>query len=132
MAKQSTFGRLSATAVKQAKPRDKAFKLSDGGGLFLLVNLNGSRYWRLKYRLHGKEKTFAIGVFPTISLVDARDRALSAKRLVNDGIDPTAHRKQTKMLQTDNRFRVIASEWHNKEAGRWSTDHAAKERYIVG
>jgi len=64
MPKQSTTGKLSATAVKQAKPGDKPRKLSDGGGLYLLVNPNGSKCWWLKYRLHGKKKTFSLGVFP--------------------------------------------------------------------
>jgi integrase len=85
----------------------------------------GLKWYIQKYRLHGKEKTFALGVFPTVSLADARKDALAAKRLVSKNIDPTVHRKQEKMRQTDNRFRVIAAEWHKKEVGRWTTDHAA-------
>lgn len=92
MAKYSTPGKLSAIAVKQAKPKDKPYKLSDGAGLYLLINPNGSKYWRLKYRLYGKEKTFAVGVYPTVSLADARKDALDAKRmLVSEGVDPTIH-----------------------------------------
>jgi len=125
MPRQSTVGKLSAAAVKQAKPKGKPFKLSDGGGLFLLVNPNGRRYWRLKYRLHGKEKTFAIGVFPTTTLADARKDALEAKRLVSKGIDPTIYRKQERARKKDNRFRVIAREWFKKASGRWSPEHAA-------
>jgi len=125
MARQSTTGKLSATAVKQAKPRDKPYKLSDGGGLYLLVNPDGSRYWRLKYRLHGKEKAFAIGVFPTVILADARNDALAAKRLISDGNDPTIHRKQEKARKKDIRFRIIAAKWFKKESGRWTADHAA-------
>lgn len=125
MARQSTTGKLSATAVKQAKSRDKPYKLSDGGGLYLLVNPDGSRYWRLKYRLHGKEKAFAIGVFPTVTLADAREAALAAKRLVAKGDDPTIYRKQEKARKKDIRFRVIAAKWFKKESGRWTADHAA-------
>ena len=125
MARQSTVGKLSATAVKQAKAKARPYKLADGGGLFLLVNPNGSKYWRLKFRLHRKEKTFALGVYPTLGLADARKDALGAKRLIGKGIDPTVNRKQEKARQTDNRFRVIAKEWHGKEKGRWTTDHAA-------
>lgn len=125
MARQSTTGKLSSAAVKQARPRDKPFKLSDGAGLYLLVNPKGSRYWRLKFRLHGKEKVFSLGVYPTVSLADAREEALAARRLIGKGIDPTVHRKQDRARQTDNRFRVLAVEWHRKESGRWTTDHAA-------
>jgi len=60
---------LTDTAVRNTKPRDKAFKLFDGGGLFLMVNPNGSRYWRLKYRIKGKEKLLALGVYPDVSLI---------------------------------------------------------------
>lgn len=125
MSRQSTVGKLSAAAVKQAKPKAKPYKLGDGGGLFLLVNPNGSKYWRLKFRLHGKEKTFALGVYPTLSLADARKDALAAKRLVSKGIDPTVNRKQERARQTDNRFRVVAKEWHGKAKGLWTEDHAA-------
>jgi integrase len=125
MARQSTPGKLSAIAVKQAKPKDKPYKLSDGAGLYLLINPNGSKYWRLKYRLYGKEKTFAVGVYPTVSLADARRDALDAKRmLVSEGVDPTIHRKQEKARKADIRFRIIADNWHKKESGRWSADHA--------
>ena len=64
MPRQSNTGKLSAVAIRNAKGREKAYKLSDGAGLFLLVNPNGAKYWRLKYRLHGREKTLALGVFP--------------------------------------------------------------------
>jgi hypothetical protein len=125
MPRQSTTGKLPAAAVTRAKPRDKPYKLSDGGGLYLLVNPNGSRYWRLKYRLHGKEKTFSLGVYPAVSLTDVRKDALEAKRQVGKGIDPTVHRKQEKARKKDIRFRVIAAKWHKKESGRWTADHAA-------
>ncbi|ABG12350.1 hypothetical protein CH58_3229 [Yersinia pestis Antiqua] len=67
--------KLNARQVETAKPKDKAYKLADGGGLYLLVNTNGSRYWRLKYRFAGKEKLLALGVYPDVSLAVA----------VNDG-----------------------------------------------
>lgn len=60
--------KLNARQVETAKPKDKAYKLADGGGLYLLVNTNGSRYWRLKYRFAGKEKLLALGVYPDVSL----------------------------------------------------------------
>jgi integrase len=126
MPRQSTTGKLSATAVKQAKPGDKPRKLSDGGGLYLLVNPDGSKYWRLKYRLHGKEKTFSLGVYPAVSLADVRKDALGAKQLVSKGIDPTIYRKQERARRADIRFRAIADKWYKKESGRWTVDHADK------
>ena len=125
MSRQSTTGKLSATAVKQAKSKDKPYKLSDGAGLYLLVNPNGSRYWRLKYRLHGKEKTFSLGVYPIVTLAEAREDVLHAKRQLNKGVDPTLNRKQERARSTDIRFRVIAAKWFKKESGRWTRDHAA-------
>ena len=124
MPRQSTTGKLSATSVKQAKLGDKPRKLSDGGGLYLLVNPNGSKYWRLKYRLHGKEKTFSLGVYPAVGLSDVRKDALDAKRLVSKGIDPTINRRQEKARKKDIRFQIIADKWFKKESGRWTADHA--------
>lgn len=64
--------KLNARQVETAKPKDKPYKMADGGGLYLLVKTNGSRYWRLKYRIDGKEKLLALGVYPDVSLADAR------------------------------------------------------------
>jgi len=69
---------LTATQVKQSRSKDKAYKLSDGGGLYLLVNPNGSRYWRYKYRYGGKEKVLALGVYPEVSLKKARQKHQTA------------------------------------------------------
>jgi hypothetical protein len=85
---------LSDAKVRSAKPAAKPYKLFDGGGLFLLVQPNGSRYWRLKYRTCGKEKLFAIGVYPEVSLSEARAKALEAKSLVRDGADPVVERRR--------------------------------------
>jgi Arm DNA-binding domain len=86
--------RLSDTKIRQAKPGPRAYKLADGGGLFVLVHPNGSRYWRLKYRSNGKEKLFAIGVYPEISLAQARAKALEARQLIRDGADPVMERRR--------------------------------------
>src|SRR4051812_5734377 len=75
---------LSDAKIRRAKPSARAYKLYDGGGLFLLVHTNGSRYWRLKYRIARKEKLFAIGVYPEVSLADARAKAIDARRLVRE------------------------------------------------
>lgn len=73
--------KLTARQVETAKPKDKSYKLSDGGGLYLEVTASGSRYWRLKYRYGGKEKRLAFGVYPEVSLAEARDKRDVAKRL---------------------------------------------------
>ncbi|WP_230675340.1 Arm DNA-binding domain-containing protein, partial [Yersinia pseudotuberculosis] len=80
--------KLNARQVETAKPKDKAYKLADGGGLYLLVNTNGSRYWRLKYRFAGKEKLLAVGVYPDVSLAVARVKRDEAKKIVAGGGDP--------------------------------------------
>jgi hypothetical protein len=71
--------KLNARQVDTAKPKDKPYKLADGGGLYLLVNPNGARYWRLKYRVAGKEKLLALGVYPDVTLADARAKRDEAK-----------------------------------------------------
>jgi hypothetical protein len=68
--------KLTARQISTAKPQDKPYKLSDGGGMYLLVNPNGSRYWRLKYRYAGKEKLLALGVYPDVTLADAETNAM--------------------------------------------------------
>src|SRR5215207_1332675 len=85
--------RLSDTKIRQARPGRKPYKLADGCGLFLLVHPNGSRYWRLKYRFTGREKLFAIGVYPEIGLAQARGKALEARQLIRDGKDPVIERR---------------------------------------
>jgi integrase len=126
MAKQSTIGKLSDVAIRQAKPKERPYKLSDGGGLHLLINPNGSRYWRLKYRINKKEKVLALGVYPTISTKDARKDANDAKLLIGKGIDPSIVKKQLKASISQSAFSPIAKEWHQKEAGRWSKGHSER------
>ncbi|WP_417323540.1 Arm DNA-binding domain-containing protein [Enterobacter asburiae] len=71
---------LNARQVETAKPRDKAYKLADGGGLYLMVNTNGSKYWRMKYRFAGKEKKLSFGTYPDISLSEARTNEMRQER----------------------------------------------------
>ena len=78
---------LTASACKNARPKAKAYKRSDGGGLYLEVMPNGSRYWRLKYRFGGKEKRLAFGVYPETSLVEAREKREMARKLLTAGTD---------------------------------------------
>src|SRR3954451_18960176 len=114
--------RLTDFKVRQAKPGPKAYKLYDGGGLFLHVQPNGSRYWRLKYRTAGKEKLFAIGVYPEIGLSEARAKALEAKGLIRDGADPVVERRRHRAGQaaaSAEIFQAIAEEWIAARGDTW-------------
>tara|TARA_R110001599_G_scaffold353459_3_gene592819 strand:+ start:7826 stop:9052 length:1227 start_codon:yes stop_codon:yes gene_type:complete len=105
---------LTATAVKQAKAKEKPYKLSDEKGMFLLVNPNGAKYWRFKYRFAGKEKLLALGVYPDVSLSNARDKRDDARKLLGKEIDPGATKRLRKLAQVvegANSFEVVATEW---------------------
>jgi integrase len=117
--------KLSAVLVKQAKSKDKPYKLADGKGLNLLINPNGSKYWRLSYRFHQKQKTLALGVYPDVSLSEARELAQKAIKSIREGVDPSHEKKLSKSIQADFSFVSIAKEWHKKESGRWSEGHAS-------
>ena len=86
--------KLTYTQIKNAKPVEKPKKLSDGKGLYLEVMPNGSKYWRLKYRIHGYEKRLAIGVYPEISLKEARNATDKARELIALGHDPSLEKKR--------------------------------------
>lgn len=123
---------LTDTAIRQTKPLEKPVKLADGAGLYLLLNPNGSRYWRMKYRFGGKEKLLSLGVYPEISLATARQRREEARRLLTDGVDPGAVRQEAKRITAVNAvgsFEHVAREWIVKQANRWSPGHA--ERVLV-
>ncbi|CAH5021452.1 TPA: tyrosine-type recombinase/integrase [Serratia marcescens] len=114
---------LTDVKVRTAKPQDKPYKLADGGGLYLLVNTNGSRYWRLKYRVMGREKLLSIGVYPDIPLAVARQKRDEARKVLAEGNDPSAVKKaekQAKKIAAENTFESIAREWHKAKADRWS------------
>ena len=109
--------KLSATAVKMANPKDKAFRMADGGGLYLEVSPSGSKYWRMKYRHAGKEKRLAIGVYPDISLAAAREARDAAKRQLAKDIDPSAAKRiarQQGEQAAANTFMAVAVEWLEK------------------
>ncbi|MBD2796321.1 tyrosine-type recombinase/integrase [Xenorhabdus sp. 18] len=118
--------KLTARQVETVKSQDKDFKLSDGGGLYLLVKTNGSKYWRLKYRIAGKEKLLAIGTFPLISLAEARKKRDEAKKLIAEGIDPNQDKKQKKLAaqgEINNTFESLAREWYEQRKDRWSVGY---------
>ena len=120
---------LAATTVKKAKAKDKPYKLSDEKGMYLLINPKGAKYWRLKYRYGGKEKTLALGVYPDVSLSDARDKRDEARKLVAKEIDPSEvkkERKRARKIAAGNAFEIIAREWWDKQKGNWTEDHAER------
>lgn len=120
---------LTDTAARQAKPKEAAYKLADSGGLYLLVQPNGAKYWRLKYRIAGKEKVLALGVYPEVKLAEARTKRDEAKKLISSGTDPIAARREEerqKKIRAGNSFEAIAREWHEQQRGRWTDDTAGR------
>lgn len=98
---------LAARQVETAKPKNKDYKLSDERGLFLLVKPNGSRYWRMKYRVAGKEKKLSIGIYPDISLAEARLKRDDARKVIAEGGDPSEQKQLEKLTKkTDRRKHV--------------------------
>ena len=114
---------LSDVKVRNAKARTKPYKIADGEGLFLLVAPSGSKYWRLKYHFPGKEKLLALGVYPTVSLGDARDRRGQARKALAAGNDPGEVKKEAKrqtVLKAQNSFETVAREWFEKRKHEWA------------
>lgn len=112
--------KLTATAVKNAKPREKPYKLTDGGGLYLLVK-GSSKYWRYNYRHEGKRKTYAIGIYPDRGLAEARKLHQQARELLADGIDPSAHKRVARDAHENSlsdSFEFVALEWLEKRGPR--------------
>lgn len=129
------MGKLNDKAVAAAKPGEKDYKLADGDGLHLLVKTNGSKLWRLKYRIVGKEKLLSFGQYPVVSLKNAREWALEARKLLAAGLDPMQVKKEVKsaaiasasapaeVLET---VEAIAREWFEKFSSQWVDSHASK------
>lgn len=120
---------LTDTAIRKAAPADKPYKLSDEKGLFLLINPNDSRYWKLKYRFAGKEKKLSLGVYPEVSLKLARQKRDEARRLLDAGTDPSEVRRTEKIARkvaADSSFEGVGREWYEKQKGEWVETYAAK------
>ena len=120
---------LTDTALKAAKPKEKPYKLTDEKGLYIIVSPSGGRWWRLKYRFGGKEKLLALGTYPEVSLKEARNRRDETRKMLANGVDPSAVRKAEKVKEagTDN-FGVIADVWV-KDNTAWS--EAYREKIIT-
>jgi integrase len=114
---------LSDPKVRNAKPRTKLYKIADGEGLFLVVMPTGSKYWRMRYYFAGKEKLLALGVYPDVSLADARERRADARKSLADGNDPGEVKKEAKriaILKSANSFEAVAREWIEKRKHEWA------------
>lgn len=121
---------LTDPAVRNAKPTEKSYRLTDGGGMYLEIMPNGSKYWRMKYRFAGKEKRLALGVYPKMSLSDARKEREKAKDFLKGGKDPSAEMskkalKVANMTSAENSFESVAREWYGKRIHIWVPSHTA-------
>ena len=120
--------KLTDTAVKKSKPEIKSYRMADGDGMYLEVMPNGSKYWRLKYRFTGKEKRLALGVYPEVSLKDARERREAARKLLASGIDPSQAKQTQKRIDkvtASNTFEAVAREWVENRSNDWTAAHKA-------
>jgi integrase len=120
---------LNDLIIKNKKPTDKPYKLPDERGLFLLIHPNGSKYWRFRYSFAGKEKLLALGVYPDVSLAEARDRREQARRQITNGVDPGILKQTSKRaahIAQENSFEAVAREWYAKHSQRWAPSHGNK------
>ena len=126
--------RLTKLSIKQAKPKGKQYKLTDGQGMYLRVYPNGSKYWQLQYWFEGKQKILSLGVWPDVSLTEARDERFEAKKKIKVGIDPNDKRKESLEAQKiyfekekereTTIFRIIAEEWLSRQSVLWTERHS--------
>jgi integrase len=130
--------KLTEITIRQAKPKLKQYKLFDGGGMFLLVHPNGSKYWRMKFNFEGKSKSASFGIWPDISLKEARGKRYEAKKKLNDGINPIEEKRKERQDNLDraNKFRLeeikktitfkkVSIEWYKRQALQWTEKHSA-------
>lgn len=114
---------LTDTTCKNAKPKEKQYKLADGNGLYLLVTPTGGKYWRMKYRVDGKEKLLSFGVYPEVTLLDAREKRRDARKLLHSDTDPAQVKREEKrlsILNNQNNFEAVAREWHENKKDSWT------------
>jgi integrase len=123
--------KLSDKTCKAAKPKEKQYKLFDGGGLFLLIRTNGSKLWQMKYRFYNKEKTLSFGAYPIVTLADAKQAREEAKKLLaqKPPVDPMAHKQKEQrdaILDTSNTFNAVSLEWLDVKGSDWTEKYKNK------
>lgn len=116
---------LSELQAKNAKPKERAYKLADGGGLFLLIQPNGAKLWRMKYRYGGKEKLLSFGAYPEVGIAAAREKRTLAKAMLIEGKDPMANRSEMNPEEAET-FLAVAKRWHNNRASALDPAHARR------
>lgn len=119
---------LTAKEIQNAKPAPKLYRMFDARGLYLEVNPAGGRYWRYKYKFMGKERRLALGVFPDVSLADAREKRDQAKKLLATGVDPAEQKKLAKitaMVNAATTFELVGREWYANQKEAWAEKHGA-------
>ena len=124
---------LTDTAIRAIKPTSKTAKFFDGGGLYLEVAPSGGKWWRLKYRFQGKEKRISLGTYPTIGLKEARERREETKKILANGIDPSAQRQAIKVSTTSvdkDSFEVVTREWFDKHVVNLAPSYSKKVRSL--
>lgn len=120
---------LTDLEVRRAVPREKAYRVSDGRGMYLEISPSGGKYWRLKYRFNDREKRLALGVYPDVTLAHARKKRDEARAMLADGIDPGQVKKDKKRLARLNAattFEAVALEWFEQETPGWAPSHSEK------
>ena len=122
---------LSEIKVRTAKPKAKPYKLSDGDNMYLLIKPSGSKHWYMNFRLNGKRDTASFGPYPEVSLAEAREKRLAARKLVKDGINPNKHKneaKQAVQVAASNTFEAVAWEWFEHHIKPKSESHSSRCR----
>jgi len=114
---------LSDAQIRGLRPKEKQYKVSDGGGLYLHITPSGGKLWRFKYRFGGKEKSLSLGVYPDLKLADARKKHRQAREQLANGVDPATAKRESK-FRAEKTFETVASEWWEAQRDKWSKDHA--------
>lgn len=123
--------KLNNKMIQFAQPKEKPYKMADGGGLYLEITPQGSKLWRMKYRFLNKEKRLSIGVYPVVSLLDARNAREDAKKLLHDGIDPSDFKRDGRresIRNAETTFKAIALEWLEHKKDSWSDNYYKKSQ----
>lgn len=120
---------LTEAEIKEYKPKEKPYKMGDGGGLYIMVYPNGSKLWGMRYLVDGKDRRTSFGAWPRVSIREARQRRDEIKRMVRDGLDPALQKKEAKaaaaeeVRQQSSTFKAIALQWYEKKSQSWSEGH---------
>ena len=118
---------LTNKEVQNARPDSKMYRLKDGKSLFLQIEPSGSKYWRLRYRYANTAKMLSLGCYPEVSLAEAREKAITARKLLAQGTDPGAKKQEEKRLavyKAENTFEAVAKEWFETNKPKWTKEHA--------